>query len=140
MFSTFGPDTLTELDAAWRAIGEPDRVLPFMDMHDLGDVMLGAGLADPVVDMEMVTLTYTTVESLWHDLRRMGSRNVRQDRPRGLIGRTRMQALSEAILANRDDDGLIRISVELVYGHGWAPLARSSGDDRKNGLEVVFEG
>jgi|GEM_PF-3598084 len=67
MFTTLGPDTLKELSQAWGQVGGIARVTPFVDMHDLGDIMVRAGLADPVVDMEMLTLTHRHVPDLWAD-------------------------------------------------------------------------
>ena len=58
MFSSFGPDTLFELRAAWAEVDPGDHVHHFIDMHDYGDMLMAAGLADPVMDVERMTLTY----------------------------------------------------------------------------------
>jgi malonyl-CoA O-methyltransferase len=109
MFSTLGPDTLKELRAA---AGER-RVHAFIDMHDLGDMLLTAGLAAPVMDMEMLTLEYPSAELLLADLRGSGQTSVRTDRARGLAGRGFGERLRRA-LGDRP-----RASFEVLYGHAW---------------------
>lgn len=107
MFSTLGPDTLKELRAAAGA----ERVHAFFDMHDVGDLLVAAGLSAPVMDMEMLEIAYRDPQELLQDLRRSGQTNARADRPRGLAGR-RFAARLRARLAPR-------ASFEVVYGHGW---------------------
>ena len=124
MFSTLGPDTLKELRAAWGS-RLPPRVHPFIDMHDLGDMLVHAGFADPVMDMETVTLTYRDVDALLADLRGAGATGAHVDRPRGLTGRTRWQALRNAYETLRRDDGQLPATFEIVYGHAWKPAPRA---------------
>ena len=116
MFSTLGPDTLKELRAAAGAY----RVHAFVDMHDLGDMLLAAGLAAPVMDMELLTLRYGAPEVLLSDLRASGQTNARVDRPRGLAGRGFAARLRRALGAQPS------ATYEVVYGHAWraAPVSR----------------
>src|SRR5690349_23140293 len=107
MFSTLGPDTLKELRAA---AGE-ERVHRFVDMHDLGDLLVAAGFAAPVMDMEILTFTYARGEQLLEDLRASGQTNARRDRPRGLAGK----AFRERILSSMQKQA----TFEVVYGHAW---------------------
>jgi malonyl-CoA O-methyltransferase len=109
MFSTLGPDTLKELRPA---AGER-RVHAFIDMHDLGDMLVGAGLAAPVMDMEMLTLEYRDGEALLADLRGSGQTSARADRPRGLSGRAFRERLARALGEPP------RASFEVIYGHAW---------------------
>jgi malonyl-CoA O-methyltransferase len=109
MFSTLGPDSLKELRAAAGA----QRVHRFVDMHDLGDMLLAAGLSDPVVDMEMLHFAYRDAERLLRDLRRSGQTSARVDRPRGLTGRRFAGALRRAL------GDTPRATYEVVYGHAW---------------------
>jgi malonyl-CoA O-methyltransferase len=109
MFSTLGPDTLKELR---RAAGER-RVHGFIDMHDLGDMLLAAGLAAPVMDMEVLTLEYRDAAALLADLRGSGQTSARADRPRGLSGR----GFAELLRRRLGDKP--RASFEVVYGHAW---------------------
>ena len=107
MFSTLGPDTLKEL----REAAGPGRVHAFADMHDLGDMLVGAGFSAPVMDMEVIHIEYRN-RSLVADLRLSGQTNARADRPRGLAGRAlaaRLQRLAP------------RATFEIVYGHAWRP-------------------
>jgi malonyl-CoA O-methyltransferase len=109
MFSTLGPDSLKELRAAAGA----ERVHRFIDMHDLGDMLLAAGLSNPVVDMEMLSLAYPDPAQLLADLRSSGQTSARADRPRGLAGRRFGGALRRA-LGDKP-----RVTYEVVYGHAW---------------------
>ena len=123
MFTTFGPDTLKELREAWAAADAYSHVSPFADMHDLGDALVRAGFAEPVMDAERLTVTYETVRALMEDLKVLGTRNATRERPRGLTGRRRLGALEQAYEAHRRD-GRLPATYEVVYGHAWAPLQR----------------
>jgi len=122
LFSTFGPDTLRELRAAWRGVDGREHVNPFLDLHDLGDALVRAGLAEPVMDAERLTLTYTRVEDLLRDLKGLGSRAVDEGRPRGLTTRARLAAMARAYESMRSG-GRLPASFEVVYGHAWGPAA-----------------
>ena len=111
MFSTLGPDSLKELGAAAGA----ERIHRFIDMHDLGDMLLAAGLSAPVMDMEMLTVSYPRAERLLEDLRATGQTSARADRPRGLAGR-RFSAALRGRLGPRP-----AVSYEILYGHAWKP-------------------
>lgn len=124
MFSTLGPDTLKELRAA---AGEA-RVHRFVDMHDLGDLLVAAGFSAPVVDMEMITLTYPDADALLRELRSSGQTSARADRPRGLAGRGFLERL-RAGLAARSGGERVSATYEVIYGHAWkgAPHALADG-------------
>lgn len=122
MFSTFGPDTLKELRAAFAAADGHSHVNRFVDMHDIGDMLVHARLADPVMDMEHITLTYGTVRDLMRDLKAIGAHNVTAGRPRGLGGRQALKAAEEYYEAWRRN-GVLPATYEVVYGHAWAPHA-----------------
>lgn len=120
MFTTFGPDTLKELRAAWSQVDGFTHVSPFPDMHDLGDALVRARFADPVMDAERLTLTYGRLSDLMGDLKGIGARNATELRPRGLTGPGRLVALETAYELSRLD-GRLPASYEVVYGHAWAP-------------------
>lgn len=123
LFTTFGPDTLKELRAAWRAADGATHVSRFFDMHDLGDALLRAGLAEPVMDVEHLTLTYADVRGLMGDLKTMGAGNATVGRSRGLTGRHRLAAV-EAHYETLRRDGRLPATWEVVYGHAWAGQPR----------------
>ncbi len=124
-FSTLGPDTLAEL----RAAAGGARVHRFADMHDLGDMLVAAGFAAPVMDMERVTLLYADGEALLADLRASGQTCAGGGRARGLAG-TRFRAALGEQLAARRRGGKLPISYEVVYGHAWKPAPRRAADER----------
>ncbi|MES9814400.1 MAG: malonyl-ACP O-methyltransferase BioC [Candidatus Thiodiazotropha sp.] len=123
LFSTFGLGTLRELRKSWSHVDGHSHVSPFPDMHDVGDAMVRAGLAEPVVDVDRMRLTYDDVSSLMRDLKTLGAHNVTRNRPRGLTGKGRLRAMYEAYESFRMD-GRLPASYEVVYGHAWAPQQR----------------
>jgi malonyl-CoA O-methyltransferase len=126
-FTTFGPDTLKELRAAFLAADRATHVGRFIDMHDLGDMLVHAGFADPVMDMETLTLTYGDAIGLMRDLKAIGAHNVTAGRPRGMMGRQRWQRMLAALETTRRD-GRLPASFEVVYGHAWKPEPRMTDD------------
>ena len=117
-FSTFGPDTLKELRAAWASVDDYTHVNRFIDMHDLGDALMRARLAEPVLDVENFTLTYGDVLALMKDLKAIGAHNVTAGRPAGLTGRGKLQAMTAAY-EQRRTDGRLPATYEVVYGQAW---------------------
>ena len=125
MFSTFGPDTLKELRACFSDGYEHTQ--RFADMHDYGDMLLECGFADPVMDAEVLTMTYASVDDLFRDLRQSGAGCAMQARRRGLMGRTEWTkacARYESLLK----DGRLPATFEVVYGHAWKAQARKTVD------------
>lgn len=118
-FSTFGPDTLKELNLAWKEVDDQAHTHPFIDMHDVADSLLTAGFDQPVVDMEMITLTYSSVQSLLKDLKMIGANNALTSRHKGLTGRQAIRKLEKAYEMFRTDDGSYPLSYEVIYGHCW---------------------
>jgi len=129
MFSYYGPDTLKELRGAFALGDSAAHVHSFVDMHDLGDMLSTCGYADPVMDMELITLTYADVDALIADLRATGQVNVLAARRRGLTGKVVFGGM-RAAYANLRDDGRLPASFEIVYGHAWKPAQRATRDGR----------
>jgi malonyl-CoA O-methyltransferase len=122
MFTTFGPDTLKELRTACAGDGRI-HVNRFIDMHDIGDMMIGAGFADPVMDMEYLTLTYADARSLMRELKAIGAHNVAAGRNRGLTGKRALKEIELRYETFRRDTRL-PATFEVIYGHAWKPLPR----------------
>jgi len=131
-FTTFGPDTLKELRQAFARVDGHAHVSRFVDMHDLGDMLVHAGFADPVMDMETITVTYPTPVALLAELKAIGATNQTRGRPRGLTGRSRHRALVDA-LAALAREGRVPATFEVVYGHAWKGEPKRSAE----GLPVV---
>ncbi|HEY5801952.1 MAG TPA: methyltransferase domain-containing protein [Burkholderiaceae bacterium] len=125
MFSCFGPDTLRQLRTAFEQAGLAPPLPPFVDMHDFGDMLVGAGFATPVMDMETITVTYRDTASLLADVRALGG-NPLDTRARGLTGKSRWRAMLDALEAQRGPDGTIALGFEVVYGHAFRPQARTT--------------
>ena len=131
-FTTLGPGTLRELRSA---AGNPGHAHAFTDMHDLGDGLLRAGLAEPVLDVQRYTLTYRDVAALLRDLRSVGARNVSMLRPRTLTGRGRLLAMTTAYERLRSD-GVLPASVEVVFGQAWGPAGAPHREQRRGEFTV----
>jgi malonyl-CoA O-methyltransferase len=124
MFSTFGPDTLMELRDAWAAADGGIHVNRFMDMHDIGDAAMHAGLSEPVLDIERIQLTYADARALMRDLKAIGAHNVAAGRARGLTSRARLRRMEEAYEFWRHD-GRLPATYEVVYGTAWGSEGRA---------------
>jgi malonyl-CoA O-methyltransferase len=128
LFSSLGPDTLRELRQACGAAMPQAQPMPFVDMHDLGDMMLEAGFASPVTDSETIRLTYASARELLAEVRGLGG-NPRDDRPRALPSGRQARRLLAELESQRDADGRIGLTFEITYGIGWRapPRAPVSG-------------
>jgi malonyl-CoA O-methyltransferase len=114
--------------------GSPPSVMPFPDMHDVGDSLVAAGFADPVMDAEHVTLTYPDFGAVLRDLRDLGATDVSSSRRRGLLGAKGWRDV-EAAYEHHRSDGRLPVTVEVVHGHAWWPAhgPRKTAD----GLDVI---
>jgi malonyl-CoA O-methyltransferase len=125
MFSCLGPDTLRELRALYAALGWPPPGHEFTDMHDWGDMLVHTGFAEPVMDMERITLSFDTPVRLLQELRELGT-NLHPGRFPALRGRGWRARLHEALAAQlRGSDGKLALTFEIIYGHALKPLPRA---------------
>lgn len=115
MLSAFGVDTLRGLPGLAAGLG------PFPDMHDIGDALVAAGFAEPVMDVERITLGYQDPGDLLAEWRAALGGNPRADRRRGLVGRAGLARALAALAAYRDAEGRIPVGMELIHGHAWCP-------------------
>jgi malonyl-CoA O-methyltransferase len=129
LFSTFGPDTLRELRASFAAVDRGAHVNAFVDMHDLGDALVHAGFADPVMEMEVVTLEYSNVQALARDLKSVGATALASRGP-GLAGRAAWKAMQGRYESLRRN-GALPASYEVVYGHAWKVAPKRIADGRQ---------
>ena len=135
-FSTFGPATLQELRAAWAAADDLNHVNHFIDVHDVGEALVRAGLSEPVLDVDRYEATYPDALALMRELKTIGAHNVTAGRPRTLRGRARLARMQHAYEAARRD-GLLPATFEVIYGAAWgapgrlaAPASRRRGAHR----------
>ncbi len=126
MFASLGPDSFSELRRAWQASDHGVHVNNFADMHNLGDAAVRAGLSDPVLDVDRLTVTYNDTAALFRDLSGSAARNCLADRALFLTGKDRFAAMSAA-LQPPGSEAKIELDLELVYGHCWGsgPRARA---------------
>jgi malonyl-CoA O-methyltransferase len=124
MFSCFGPDTLRELRELYARLGWPTPMAPFVDMHDLGDMLVQAGFADPVMDQETLTLSWPTPQALLAELRSLGG-NVAPDRMPGLRTPRWKARLEHELRSLAGADGRPALRFEIAYGHAFKALPRA---------------
>ncbi len=117
-FAGLGPDSLQELGRAWAGVDDRSHVNRFPDMHDIGDGLVRAGLADPVLDVDRLRVSYEDPGKLFADLTQAGARNTLADRARGLTGKGRFRTMARALEDNGAGGGIL-LDLELVYGHCW---------------------
>lgn len=125
LFSSFGPDTLKELRQSWAEVDDKAHVNEFADMHDVGDALMQSGFADPVMDMEMLTVTYKDVKTVMKDLKQIGAHNVMQGRSHNITGKNKLQKMIQSYEQFRVDD-VLPVTHEIVYGHAWVPEAKEN--------------
>lgn len=129
MFSTFGPDTLKELKKSWEQVDSHAHVNEFTDMHDLGDELIQAGLAEPVMDMDLLTLTYQDVMSVMVDLKSIGAntilKNQKKAAEQGLVTPGKLKKVISHYEQYRKE-GVIPASYEVIYGHAWKTKQRQT--------------
>ncbi len=136
-FSMFGPDTLRELRRARSSAGLEDDPETLVDMHHLGDALVRAGFADPVMSAERFPVPYADYATLEGDLRRCGAGLAMMHGSRGLAGRRRRQAVEEAFAAQRGTDGMVAVSIEVVYGQAWVAPPKGRGEPTEVPLEEI---
>ena len=118
IFSTFGPRTLHELRASLASFSQHSHVNQFIDMHDIGDALIRCGFSDPVLDVDVYTLTYSTFKDIMYDLKHIGARNALQGRAKGMTGKGFLYQLEKFYEVYRTNKKL-PATYEVVYGHAW---------------------
>ncbi len=115
MFATLGPDSLLDLRSAMEKVGAGDTARRFLDMHDIGDMLMAAGFADPVMDMEIVNFTYRHPRRFLADQRHLGVRDA-------FLGQQSFRTWRKVFSAwPRNHEGHWPLRFEIVYGHAWKP-------------------
>ncbi|MBK6727222.1 MAG: malonyl-ACP O-methyltransferase BioC [Xanthomonadales bacterium] len=135
LFTTFGPDTLTELRQSWAAVDGGPHVHVFLDLHDVGDRLIGAGFRDPMLDVEHYQLRYSEPKLLMRELKGIGAGNADAARARGLTGKRKLAAMLAAYEHFRGDDGRYPASYEVVFAQAIAPDA--SQPRRRGGTDIA---
>jgi len=134
-FTTFGPDTLCELRNAWAAADGGTHVSGFRDMHDIGDALTRAGLSEPVLDVERLTMVYPDVAAITRGLKVIGAHNATAARARGLTGKGRWRAMTAAYETQRQA-GLLPATYEVVYGAAWGARGRAAAPAVRGEVQI----
>ncbi|MDF2939929.1 MAG: malonyl-[acyl-carrier protein] O-methyltransferase BioC [Gammaproteobacteria bacterium] len=117
LFSSLGPDTLLELRESLAQIDNKPHVNVFLDMHDVGDALLKAGLKDPVMDVETLTQQYSSLLDLLKELHEAGESNAHCERSKGLMGKQALQKLESYYEQYRSHFEKLPATFEVIYGH-----------------------
>lgn len=136
LFASLGPDTLQQLKSAWREIDELDHVNRFIDMHDIGDMLLHTGFADPVMDMEKVTIHFASLKQMLKELKYIGSINFNDNKPRGLQSKNLLNQLSSHYPTQ---DGKYPATAEIVYGHAWGKALSKTAPLRDGQVSISLD-
>jgi len=136
IFSSMGPDTLTELKQSWGQVDQNIHVNDFLDMHIIGDQVHGAQFDNTVMDRDVITMTYKTMLGLMKDLKAIGAHNMDTERQKGLLGRAKFEKLKNAYESFRWQDGQLPATYEVVYGHAWKKQGQPKGDYHTYKVEV----
>ena len=135
IFTTFGPNTLIELGRAWATADRHSHISPFADMHNVGDALVRSGFTEPVIDSQILTITYENLDRMIADLRHAGTCNATEHRNRGLTGRHAGERLRAAYAALADADAKLPVTIEVIFGIAWAG---ESGPPRPPGADFEF--
>lgn len=132
MFTTLGPDTFKELKHTWEKIDPYAHTNIFTDMHDIGDYLLQENMINPVMDMEIITVSYRNLSDLIHAIKAQGVRNINSKRRIGLMGKLQWQAFCKAFTSQCAFDHQYPLTYEVIYGHAW------KGVDPSSTQEIVY--
>jgi len=136
-FATLGPDSFAEIRRAWSSVESNVSVRTFPDMHDVGDALMKTGLSDPVLDVDLLTISYRDKVSLYRDLDACAARNCLADRRSTLTGKNRLNRAENALFAGAGD-GSLSLTLEMVYGHAWGTGPRQAeGEFRVDPAEIT---
>ncbi|HVV69188.1 MAG TPA: malonyl-ACP O-methyltransferase BioC [Gammaproteobacteria bacterium] len=136
LFSTLGPDTLQELRASWAEVDEMAHVHVFFDMHDIGDAILRAHLVEPVMDREVIMLSYANPRQLLRDLKLCGWQNLLVERHQFLTGKKRLQKFLENYEKWRDKESRFPVTYEVIYGHAFCVEKRFNENMQEFSISV----
>ena len=128
MFTTYGPDTLKEMRQSWLQVEQGIHVNRFIDMHDIGDSLTKSGFNGTVMDNEVITMTYESINDLHQDLRDTGEINLNEGRSRSLMGKSLWKNYLSAYQQYQTDDGNTPASWEIAYGHAWANESKPTSE------------
>lgn len=135
-FSTFGPATLQELRSAWARADGYNHVNHFIDVHDVGEALVRAGLTEPVLDVDRHEVSYPDAITLMRDLKAIGAHNVTAGRPRSLLGRAHLERMSQAYEALRRE-GSLPATFEVIYGACWGAAGRAAAPARAGEARIA---
>lgn len=136
MFTTLGPDTFQELRKSFAELDAFSHVNDFLDMHDLGDIVYASRYVDPVIDMDMLTAHYISLESLLKNLKKQGVVNINSKRNPSLSGKSTFKRLALAMQRFITEDGMYPLTYEVVYGHAWKGVDNLKINTPKNTFSV----
>lgn len=136
MFTMYGPDTLFELRQTWLKVDSYSHINTQPDLHTVGDLLLSAGFADPVLDQEKITLQYNDVSLILSDLKSLGSYNLTKNRCPGLWGKTKMERLIDGYQSFQLTNGKFPVSYEIIYGQAWKSDSIAKHRETRNDVHI----
>jgi len=119
LFSTFGPDTLKQIKQSWGSLDPKHKMMNFIDMHNIGDALMGCGLAEPVMDAEKLSNNYDTVKELFKELKANGNFSFLSENHNLRPDPKLVDAMQKIIEENNPTHDDLEITWEVIYGHAW---------------------
>ncbi len=122
-----GPRTLQELRQSLLAVSAnlgkaAPRISPFVEVRDAGALLQRAGFALPVIDSEIITLTYSDPLALLRELQSLGETNALIEQHKGMTGKSFWPQVFEHYQRHYTDErGRVKATLELVFMTAWAP-------------------
>lgn len=136
LFSTLGPDTFKEIRQSWSTVDKHAHTNQFTDMHDIGDFLLAEYFLDPVMDMEMLTMHYSSLTKLLKSIKSQGVRNINQARNVTLTGKKAWSTFQQNYQALCTQEGKYPLSYEVLYGHAWKGNKQAQKDDSTQFISI----
>ncbi|CAM4382788.1 MAG: Malonyl-[acyl-carrier protein] O-methyltransferase [Legionellaceae bacterium] len=136
LFSTLGPDTLKELRFCWQEIDSYQHIHTFLDMHDIGDMLVQTGFYDPVMDSQYMTLAYKDIHTLFHELKANGASNASLYQNPSLSGKNKLANCSQKYENFRTAENRLPATFEILFGHAWQPLPHNQNTLHEIGIPL----
>lgn len=136
MFTTLGPDTFKELKQAWAPVNDFAHTNDFADMHDVGDGLLAEHFIDPVMDMEHLSIHYSSLMDLVHSLKNQGVKNINIKRNHGLTSRASWTNFEQNYAHLCTENGKYPLTYEVIYGHAWKGEPKVTVDNTETRISL----
>jgi NADH dehydrogenase [ubiquinone] 1 alpha subcomplex assembly factor 5 len=142
--STLGLESFKEFRESFQQAGLGDgHVFPLPDVKSVGAALQRLGYALPVVDRDIITISYPNLSSIYKELKNLGARNINLKRSKALTGKNKWRKMEHYYQEHFSlEDGSLQLTLEVIYLHGFRPHASQPkalkpGSGQKSIAEVL---